>query len=190
MSIVKCCVVYCVSWLAKYLWWSGDERNRTIPQFQIHVNKRPRWNLLSGQHSPLWRKAPRRSWQQDGGERLSRVSVHSAYGRARESTDALGWNSDHAGVVGVVDVGVWAWWGVRGRSESGRVHELLMGWALTFAGWALLADVQGTLGSEGLWEGHTAIALVVVVDMVAEQPTRSLWNERREGKDNKEKSRK
>ncbi len=55
-----------------------------------------------------------------------------------------------------------------------------MGRALAFARGALLADVQGTLGSEGLWEGTAAIALVVVVDVVAEQPTRTLWGERRE----------
>lgn len=57
-----------------------------------------------------------------------------------------------------------------------------MGRALAFAGGALLADVQGTLGSEGLWEGTAAIALVVVVDVVAEQPTRTLWGERRKRK--------
>lgn len=45
-----------------------------------------------------------------------------------------------------------------------------MGGTLAFAGRAFLADVQGTLGSEGLWEGRAAIALVVVVDVVAKQP--------------------
>lgn len=45
--------------------------------------------------------------------------------------------------------------------------------------------MQRTLGSEGLWEGPATITLVVVVDMVAKQPTRTLWNERREGKDKK-----
>lgn len=50
-----------------------------------------------------------------------------------------------------------------------------MGRALALAGGALLADVQGTLGSEGLREGSAAVALVVVVDVVAEQPTRTLW---------------
>lgn len=49
-----------------------------------------------------------------------------------------------------------------------------MGRTFAFARGALLADVQGTLGSEGLWEGTAAIALVVVVDMVAEQPARTL----------------
>lgn len=49
-----------------------------------------------------------------------------------------------------------------------------MGWALAFTGRALLADVQGTLSSEGLWEGPAAVTLVVVVDVVAEQPTRPL----------------
>lgn len=49
-----------------------------------------------------------------------------------------------------------------------------MGGALGFARGALLADVQGTLGSERLWEGTAAITLVIVVDVVAEQSTRSL----------------
>lgn len=57
-----------------------------------------------------------------------------------------------------------------------------MGRALGLARGALLADVQGTLSSEGLWEGTAAIALVIVVDMVAEQPARALWGERRERK--------
>lgn len=131
-------------------------------------------------HSPLWREAPRRSRQQDGGERLSRVPVHSAYGRAWESTDALGHHPGHASVVGVVDVGVRARWRVWGGGESGWVHELLMGRALAFTGRTLLADVQGTLSSEGLWEGPTTITLVVVVDVVAEQPTRPLWGQRKE----------
>lgn len=42
--------------------------------------------------------------------------------------------------------------------------------------------MQGTLGSEGLREGSTTITLVVVVDMVAEQPARTLWRERRKEK--------
>lgn len=54
-----------------------------------------------------------------------------------------------------------------------------MGRTLVFARGGFLADVQGTLSSEGLWEGTAAIALVVVVDMVAEQPTCTLWGERR-----------
>lgn len=54
-----------------------------------------------------------------------------------------------------------------------------MGRALAFARGALLADVQGTLSGEGLWEGTAAIALIVVVDVVAEQPTCTLWGERR-----------
>lgn len=125
---------------------------------------------------PLWRKAPCRSWQQDGGERLPRVSVNSADWRTRElTTDALGRDPDHARVVGIVNVGIGARWGIRGRGEGGGVHELLMGRAFTFTGWALLTDVQGTLGSERLWEGPAAISLVVVVDMVAEQPARTLW---------------
>lgn len=62
--------------------------------------------MSSTVRSPLWRKAPCRSGQQDGGERLSCVPIHSAYGLARESTDALG--SDHARVIGIVDVGVGA----------------------------------------------------------------------------------
>ena len=49
-----------------------------------------------------------------------------------------------------------------------------MGRALSFARGALLADVQRTLSSEGLWEGTSAVTLVVVVDVVAEQPTRTL----------------
>lgn len=49
-----------------------------------------------------------------------------------------------------------------------------MGGALGFARGTLLADVQGTLGSERLWEGTAAIALVIVVDVVTEQSTRSL----------------
>lgn len=49
-----------------------------------------------------------------------------------------------------------------------------MGRTFAFARGALLADVQGTLDSEGLWEGTAAIALVVVVDVVAEQPARAL----------------
>lgn len=57
-----------------------------------------------------------------------------------------------------------------------------MGRALGLARGALLADVQGTLSGEGLWEGTAAIALVIVVDMVAEQPARALWGERRERK--------
>lgn len=56
-----------------------------------------------------------------------------------------------------------------------------MGWTLAFTGRALLADVQRTLSSEGLWEGPTTITLVVVVDVVAEQPTRPLWCQRGEG---------
>lgn len=56
-----------------------------------------------------------------------------------------------------------------------------MGWTLAFTGRALLADVQRTLSSEGLWEGPTTITLVVVVDMVAKQPACSLWSQRREG---------
>lgn len=55
-----------------------------------------------------------------------------------------------------------------------------MGRALAFARGALLADVQGTLGSEGLREGTAAVALVVVVDVVAEQAARTLRGERRE----------
>lgn len=55
-----------------------------------------------------------------------------------------------------------------------------MGRALAFTGRTLLADVQGTLSSEGLWEGPTTITLVVVVDVVAEQPTRPLWGQRKE----------
>lgn len=135
--------------------------------------------FAAGPHSPLWRKAPCRSWQQDGGERLARVSIHSANGRARESTDSLGHHSGHASVVGVIYVGVGARWGVRGRGESGGVHELLVGWALAFVRRAFLADVQGTLGSEGLWEWSPTIGLVVVVDMVAEQATCPLWVEKR-----------
>lgn len=49
-----------------------------------------------------------------------------------------------------------------------------MGWALSFARGALLADVQGTLSREGLREGTAAVALVIVVDVVAEQPTGTL----------------
>lgn len=49
--------------------------------------------------------------------------------------------------------------------------------ALGFAGGALLTDVQGTLGGEGLWEGTADIALVVVVDVVAKQPACSLKGE-------------
>lgn len=49
-----------------------------------------------------------------------------------------------------------------------------MGGALGFARGAFLADVQGTLGSERLREGTAAITLVIVVDVVTEQPTRSL----------------
>lgn len=49
-----------------------------------------------------------------------------------------------------------------------------MGGALGFARGALLADVQGTLGSERLREGTAAITLVIVVDVVTEQSTRSL----------------
>lgn len=59
-------------------------------------------------HPPLWRKAPRRLWQQDGRERLSCVAVHSAYGWARVPADALHGDPAHARVVGVVDVGVGA----------------------------------------------------------------------------------
>lgn len=55
-----------------------------------------------------------------------------------------------------------------------------MGWALGFTRGGFLADVQGTLSGEGLWEGTAAIALVIVVDMVAEQPTGTLWGENRE----------
>lgn len=46
--------------------------------------------------------------------------------------------------------------------------------ALSFAGGALLTDVQGTLGGKRLGEGAAAIALVVVVDMVTKHPTGSL----------------
>lgn len=60
-----------------------------------------------------------------------------------------------------------------------------MGRALAFTRRALLADVQGTLGSEGLWEGTAAIALVVVVDVVAEQPTCTLWGKMRKRKINR-----
>jgi len=56
-----------------------------------------------------------------------------------------------------------------------------VGRTLAFARGALLTDVQRTLGSEGLWEGGAAITLVGVVDVVAEQPTRTLWGERRDG---------
>lgn len=55
-----------------------------------------------------------------------------------------------------------------------------MGRALAFAWRALLADVQGTLSGEGLREGSAAVALVVVVDVVAEQAARTLWGGRRE----------
>lgn len=41
--------------------------------------------------------------------------------------------------------------------------------------------MQRALGSEGLWEGCTAITLIVVVDVIAKQPTRTLLHERREG---------
>lgn len=68
------------------------------------MNLSPRIDL----HPPLWRKAPRRFWQQDGGERLSCVSVHSAYGWARVPADALHGDPAHARVVGIVDVGVGA----------------------------------------------------------------------------------
>lgn len=53
-----------------------------------------------------------------------------------------------------------------------------MGRTVAFAGRALLADVQGPLGGEGLWEGSAAVALVVVVDVVAEQATRTLCGAR------------
>lgn len=56
-----------------------------------------------------------------------------------------------------------------------------MGWALAFTRRTLLADMQWALGSEGLWEGCAAITLIVVVDVIAKQPTRSLWRERRDG---------
>lgn len=55
-----------------------------------------------------------------------------------------------------------------------------MRWALAFTRGALLADVQGTLRSEGLWKRTAAITLVVVVDVVAEQPACTLWGESRE----------
>lgn len=59
-------------------------------------------------HIPLWRKAPCRSWQQDGGQWLSCVPVYGAYRWAWEATDALGHHPNHASVVGIVDVGVGA----------------------------------------------------------------------------------
>lgn len=68
------------------------------------MNLSPRINF----HPPLWRKAPRRFRQQDGGERLSRVPVHRADGRTRVPADALHGDPAHARVVGVVDVGVGA----------------------------------------------------------------------------------
>lgn len=129
-------------------------------------------------HPPLWRKAPGGFWQQDGGERLSCVSVHGAYGRARVAADALRGDPAHACVVGVVDVGVGAGRRIRGRGERGGVHELLVRGALGFTGGAFLTDVQGTLGGKGLREGTAAIALVVVVDVVAKQPTCPLKGER------------
>lgn len=49
-----------------------------------------------------------------------------------------------------------------------------MGRALGLARRPLLADVQRPLGGEGLREGAAAVALVVVVDVVAEQAARSL----------------
>lgn len=57
-----------------------------------------------------------------------------------------------------------------------------MGWALAFTGGALLADMQRTLGSEGLWEGGAAVTLIVVVDMVAKESACTLWHETPEGK--------
>lgn len=59
-------------------------------------------------HPPLWGKAPRGFGEQDGGEWLSCVSIHSAYGRAGVAADALRGDPTHTGVVGVVDVGVGA----------------------------------------------------------------------------------
>lgn len=59
-------------------------------------------------YAPLWREAPRGFRQQDGGERLSCGSVHSAYGRARVAADALHADPAYARVVGIVDVGVGA----------------------------------------------------------------------------------
>lgn len=102
------------------------------------------------------------------------MAVHSTYRRAGETADALGDHAGHAGVIGVVDVGVGARRGVGGRREGGGVHELLVGRALGLARRPLLADVQRPLGGEGLREGAAAVALVVVVDVVAEQAARSL----------------
>lgn len=58
--------------------------------------------------SPFWREAPCGPWQQDGCQWLPSVSIYSAYRRARKSTDTLVGHASHAGVVGVVDVGVGA----------------------------------------------------------------------------------
>lgn len=107
------------------------------------------------------------------------MPVHRADRRAREAADPLRGHADHAGVVGVVDVRVGARRRVRGRGEGGRVHELLVGRALALAGRALLADVQRPLGGEGLREGAAAVALVVVVDVVAEEAACTLWEERK-----------
>lgn len=134
---------------------------------------RPRGQRLW--HRPLRREAPGGPGQQDGGERLPRVAVHGTYGRAGKAADALRDHAGHAGVVGVVDVGVGARRGVGGRREGGGVHELLVRRALGLARRPLLADVQRSLGGEGLREGAAAVALVVVVDVVAEQAACSLW---------------
>lgn len=105
------------------------------------------------------------------------MAVHGTYGRTGKAADALRDHAGHAGVVGVVDVGVGARRGVGGGREGGGIHELLMGRALSLTRRPLLADVQWPLRGEGLREGATAIALVVVVDVVAEQTARSLSGE-------------
>lgn len=88
--------------------------------------KREKALQLSRRHRPLWREAPGGPGQQDRGERLPRVAVHGTYRRAGKAADALRDHADHAGVVGVVDVGVGARRGVGGRSEGGGVHQLLV----------------------------------------------------------------